>query len=167
MPIFVLDSNFFIEAHRATYPLDVAHGFWNKIKQLAVDGKISSIDKVKNELYDNHEDALKQWCVSNLPQGFFNDTKTIIPEYSQVVSWANSQSSHYLPGALTEFLDADEADAFVIGYALADNANRIVVTQERSEPNRRNKIKIPEPCDALGVAYCNTIEMFRQLNETF
>ena len=46
--IYVVDSNFFIEAHRATYPLDVAHSFWNKVKQLADDGKIVSIDKVKS-----------------------------------------------------------------------------------------------------------------------
>ncbi len=55
----MLLSNFFIEAHRATYPLDVAHSFWNKVKQLADDGKIVSIDKVKSEIYDDHEDALK------------------------------------------------------------------------------------------------------------
>lgn len=73
MPIYVVDSNFFIEAHRATYPLDVAHSFWNKVKQLAATGKIVSVDKVK----------------------------------------------------------------------------------------------IPEACDALGVRYCNTIKMFRQLGETF
>jgi hypothetical protein len=33
MAIFVVDSNFFIQAHRFTYPLDVAMGFWDKIKK--------------------------------------------------------------------------------------------------------------------------------------
>lgn len=50
MAVFVVDSNFFIQAHRATYPLDIATGFWNKVKQLALDRVIVSIDKVKNEL---------------------------------------------------------------------------------------------------------------------
>ncbi|MEP7170862.1 MAG: DUF4411 family protein [Bacteroidota bacterium] len=167
MSIYVVDSNFFIEAHRTTYPLDVAHSFWNKVKQLAEDGKIISIDKVKNEIYDNHEDALKQWCVANLPQDFFKDTTQVMNEYAQVAAWAVSQSGHYLPNALAEFLDADEADAHVVAFVLADNTNRIVTTQEISEPNRRNKVKIPEACNALSVQYCNTIEMFRQLNETF
>ena len=167
MPIYILDSNFFIEAHRATYPLDVAYGFWRKIRELSDDGRIISIDKVRSELYDNHEDALKQWCIDNLLPNFFQETSSIIQEYTQVVAWANSRSGHYLPRALTEFLDADEADAFVVGYALASKTDRIVVTQEKSEPSRKNKIKIPEPCDALGVNYCNTIEMFRQLGETF
>ena len=51
MAIFVVDSNFFIQAHRATYPIDIAIGFWNKVKQLALDGVIISIDKVKNALH--------------------------------------------------------------------------------------------------------------------
>ncbi len=167
MPIYVVDSNFFIEAHRATYPLDVAHSFWNKVKQLADDGKIVSIDKVKSEMYDNHEDALKQWCVANLPRDFFKDSTQVMAAYNQVIQWAVSQSGHYLPKALAEFLDADEADAFVVAYALTDTAKRKIVTQEKSQPNRINKIKIPEAADALGVQYCNTIEMFRQLGETF
>ncbi|QQS29841.1 MAG: DUF4411 family protein [Sphingobacteriales bacterium] len=166
MSIFIVDSNFFIEAHRATYPLDVAQSFWNKVKQLAEDEKIVSIDKVKIELFD-HEDALKHWCVSNLPQDFFKDTTTVIQQYSQVATWAASMSSHYLPSALSEFLDANEADAYLVAYALANSATRIVTTQEISQPNKRNKIKIPEACNAFGVQYCNTIEMFRRLGETF
>lgn len=88
-------------------------------------------------------------------------------EYGQVSVWANSMSSHYMPNALNEFLDADEADAFIVAYALADLNNRIIVTQEISEPNRKNKIKIPEVCTALSVLFVNAMGMFRQLGETF
>ena len=80
---FVVDSNFFIQAHRVNFPLDVAESFWNKIKQLAQERKIISIDKVKNEIYNN-EDELKQWCVNNLPADFFNDTAQVLTAYSQV-----------------------------------------------------------------------------------
>ena len=166
MSIYVVDSNFFIEAHRNTYPLDVAHSFWNKVKQLADDEKIISIDKVKDEIY-GHEDALKNWCVANLPQDFFKDTAPVVSEYGQIAAWAASRSNHYLPNALAEFLHADEADAFIVAYAFADINDRIVVTQEKSDPNRKNKIKIPDACLAMGVQCCNTIEMFRQLRETF
>ncbi len=47
MSVYVVDSNFFIQAHRATYPLDIAFSFWKKVKQLAEEGKIISIDKIK------------------------------------------------------------------------------------------------------------------------
>ena len=69
-----------------------------------------------------------------------------------------------LPG---QFQPVFTADAFFIAYALADNSNRIIVTHEISNPNQRNKIKIPEPCNDLGVVFCNTIDMFRRLRETF
>ena len=166
MEIYVVDSNFFIQAHRVSYPLDVAFSFWNKLKQLAEEGKIISIDKVKNEIYDKN-DALEEWCRVNLPEGFFKESSEIMASYGQVSAWAISRSTHYMPNALNEFLDADEADAFIVAYVLADPRNRVVVTQEISEPNRKNKIKIPEACIALNVQFVNTMDMFRQLRETF
>lgn len=166
MSVYVLDSNFFIQAHRYHYPIDVAAGFWNKVRQLAEEGIIISIDKVKKELYDKN-DALEVWCRNNLPEDFFKDTSVVMDAYVEVTVWAMSRSDHYLPNALKEFLDADEADAFLVAYCLANRASRFVVTQEVSEPNRKNKVKIPDACIAMNVSYLNTIEMFRHLGETF
>ncbi len=166
MEVYVLDSNFFIQAHRVSYPLDIAFSFWNKVKQLADKGRIISIDKVKKELYDKN-DALEAWCKDNLPEDFFKDTSHVIGAYGKVSSWAISRSGHYLSNAINEFLEADEADAFLIAYALVDSKNRIIVTHEISNPHQKNKIKIPEPCNDLGVGFCNTIDMFRRLGETF
>ena len=166
MSVYVVDSNFFIQAHRASYPLDVATSFWSKVIQLAEDCKIISIDKVRNEIFKN-EDDLKQWCEINLPDNFFYNTATIVSQYSQVAAWAASKSGHYLPNALAEFLDADEADAWLVAHALVNPLETILVTHELSEPNRKNKVKIPDVCIANGVQYCNTIEMLRQLGERF
>ena len=165
MSVYVIDSNFFIQAHRVYYPLDVAYSFWQKVKQLAHEGKIISIDKVKDEIFD-HNDELEEWCKENLPDDFFKDSSSTILEYSQVTAWAISKNDHFLPQALNEFLDANEADAFIIAFVLNDS-NKILVTQETSEPFRRNKVKIPDACIALNVRYLNVMEMFRQLNETF
>ena len=166
MGVYIIDSNFFIQAHRASYPLDIAFSFWNKVKQLAAEGKIISIDKVKNEIYDKN-DALEEWCKSNLPEDFFKDSSQIMEAYSAVCVWAISKSDHYMPNALNEFLNADEADAFIVAYALADPNNRVLVTHEISQPNRKNKIKIPEACSALNVQFVNTMDMFRRLGVTF
>lgn len=166
MSVYVLDSNFFIQAHRMSYPLDVAFSFWSKVKQLADEGKIISVDKVKQEIYQN-EDALKHWCEENLPDTFFKDTTEVLAAYGQIVAWTASRNGHYLPNALAEFLDADEADAWLVAYALTDAAERIIVTHELSEPNRKNKIKIPDVCLANSIQFSNTIEMLRQLGETF
>ena len=164
MSVYVVDSNFFIQAHRIIYPLDVAISFWNKVALLAQNGQIVSIDKVKNELYQN-DDELKSWCENNLPENFFKDSTELIPEYSQVVTWAMSKNKHYLQKALEEFLDADEADAWLVAYGLKYNCP--ITTYEKSQPEKKRKIKIPEPCNSLGVSYMDTIEMFRQLGIQF
>lgn len=165
MSVYVIDSNFFIQAHRVYYPLDVAYSFWQKVKQLADDGKIISIDKVRDEIF-NHNDELEAWCKENLPDNFFKDSTSVIEEYGKVTAWAISRSDHFLTKALNEFLDADEADAFIVAFALSDS-NNVVVTQEISEPFRKNKVKIPDACSALDVKFINVMEMFRQLKETF
>jgi hypothetical protein len=166
MRVFVVDSNFFIQAHRDTYPLDIAFSFWNKVKQLAENGTIISIDKVKDELYDTN-DALEAWCRKNLPHSFFKNTSGFMNEYSRIAAWAVSKSSHYSPKALNEFLDANVADAFIVAYTLADRDNRTIVTQEVSRPEMKRKIKIPEACSAFTIKYCKTMDMFRELGETF
>jgi len=60
--------------------------------------------------------------------------------------WANSRSSHYHPTALAEFLDADEADAWLVAYALVDKVNRTIVTHEKSQPDIKRRVKIPGAC---------------------
>lgn len=166
MNLYVVDSNFFIQAHRAYYPLDVIQSFWTKVKQLANEGKIKSIDKVKAEIYSNasHEDELKDWCQDNLPNDFFLDTSSFIKDYTDIVVWANSMSNFYKRSAIQEFLAADLADPWLVAYAKANNCT--IVTYEKSEPNRKSKIKIPEVCNQFGVRYINTVDLLRELNES-
>lgn len=161
---FILDSNFFIQAHRMHYPMDVVPNFWLKVKELADKEIIFSIDKVRDELYQNKDD-LSKWCKESLPKEFFKPTDVIINEYIMVLSWANSKSSHYNAAALTEFLDADEADAWLVAFSISNGSQ--IVTHETSDPNSKKKIKIPDACAPHGISCVNTIEMFRLLGEKF
>lgn len=172
MPIYALDSNFFIQAHRDSYPIDVALTFWQKVKNLAHAGKIVSIDKVKDELY-NHpsdpdkQDLLEKWCRANLPPDFFKDTSSHISSYQRVVQWAISKNEHYSQVAMNDFLDANEADAFLVSYALSDYQNCVIVTHEKSDPLNKKRIKIPEPCMHFNIRFINSVNLFRELGETF
>ncbi len=167
MSKFIVDSNFFIQAHRSIYPLDVFQSFWLKVKNLSENGTIVSIDKVKKEIFDNasHQDELKLWCGSNLPTDFFFDTASVLNNYISIVSWANSMTDHYTPNAIQEFFETDLADPWLIAFAMSNNWT--IVTYEKSEPNIKRKIKIPEVCNHFNVRYINTIQMFRELNENF
>ncbi|MDN5210776.1 DUF4411 family protein [Fulvivirgaceae bacterium BMA12] len=165
MSVYLVDTNFFIQAHRATYPLDVAKSFWEKLSKLALEGKIISIDRVKHEIYEN-EDDLKDWCIDNLPNNFFKSTRSIASEYGKAVEWAMSRNDHYTQAALAEFMDDRNADAWLVSYALA-HTGLIIVTQEKSEPAIKRKIKIPEACAPFDIKYLNTVGMFRELGESF
>lgn len=65
---------------------------------------------------------------------------------------------------MAEFLDVNEADAWLIAFAKTNN--NIIVTHEISDPQSKKRIKIPdagfEPVECV-----NTIEMFRRLGQTF
>ena len=64
MAVYLVDSNFLIQAHRDIYHLDIVPSFWALVKKLADAGNIISIDKVKKEIYSQN-DALTTWCKSN------------------------------------------------------------------------------------------------------
>ena len=90
-----------------------------------------------------------------------------MPAYTRVISWAVSKSSQYNANALNEFLSSDEADAFLVAFTLDDNTNKLLVTHEVSAPNSKNRVKIPDACIDLQIRYVNTIDMLRQLGESF
>ena len=67
--------------------------------------------------------------------------------------------------AIDEFLDANIADAWLIAFA--KNKNISLITYEKSEPNSKKRIKIPDVCIEFNIHYLNTIEMFRKLGQSF
>jgi hypothetical protein len=160
---FLLDSNFFIQAHRMHYPIDVVPGLWNRVIDLANSDLVISIDKVNAELAAGKDD-LHSWCVANLSPTFFHDTRFVIAEYMDLTHWAASKAAHYTQGALAEFLDVNEADAWLVAYAKANN--NIIVTHEVSDLQSRKRIKIPD-AGFVPVECVTTIEMFRRLGRTF
>jgi hypothetical protein len=165
MAEYILDSNFFIQSHRFSNPLDISISFWKKVEQIAHDGLIISIDKVRDEIYRN-EDELTDWCKNHLPADFFKDSVSLVDEYSRVAAWAGGHTQ-YNTSAKATFLDANIADAFLVTYALADIENRVIVTQEESAPNSIKRILLPEPCAYFSIRYINMIELFRELKVTF
>jgi len=69
---FVLDSNTFIEAKQRYYAFDVCPGFWQALVWPHGQGRIVSIDRVRNELTD-FDDELKTWALATMPDGCFFD----------------------------------------------------------------------------------------------
>ena len=161
MAKFILDTNVFIQAHRSYYPFQVFPSFWEKLVSLAEQDNICSITAVKNELYQQ-DDELSIWCKNKLPKGFFKevDDHVFVAYRSEVIQWAGQQRNFYKERAIANFFDADNADAWLIAHSKAYNLN--LVTHEKPSDGKK-EIKIPNPCMALGVDYCDTIEMLKSL----
>ena len=157
---FLLDSNFFIEAYRVSYPFDVVPTFWIKVKELAEQGKIISIDKVKKELLQN-KDELSDWIIDNLTEDFFKDTTTVVPNYATLTGWVYSKSEQYSATAISEFLDVDEADAWLVAFAMTYGNH--IVTHEVSKPNSKSRVMLPDAANPFNVICIKTVDLFRAL----
>lgn len=165
MTKYLLDSNIFIQAHRMHYPFDVVPGFWIKLLELSNKGIILSIDKVKKEICEtSRPDELSLWCQDELSDEFFIDTSSCVDVYANIAVWAHANSQFTQP-AKDEFLATDLADPWLIAYAKKNDC--VIVTHEVSQPERKNRIKIPEPCIHFRIRYISPIEMFRELGERF
>lgn len=128
-------------------------------------GIIISIDKVKKELCDNsNQDQLSLWCSQTINSSFFCDSTICIDNYSEIAMWT-ANHPQFQQSAKDEFLSTDLADPWLIAYAMKNDC--IIVTHEISQPQRKNRIKIPEPCMHFGINYLTPIQMLRELNQIF
>ncbi|MCL6614222.1 MAG: DUF4411 family protein [Firmicutes bacterium] len=156
--IYLLDANVFIQAARDYYAFELAPGFWEALLIHAKDGRIQSIDRVKDELQRGN-DELKDW-VNNDFHPFFasTDQDDVADIYRKIMNWVQG-SSQFLEAAKAEF--ARSADGWLVAYAMIKNC--IVVTHEQFRPEAKKTVPIPNICQAFGVPYINTYQMLRDL----
>jgi len=130
--------------------------------QHAANGRIYSIDRVKQEL-ERGKDELATWATSQFNDAFAStDEEDVIGSYSEVISWVQAQEQ-FLDAAKADF--AAIADGWLVAYAKAKGY--IVVTHELPATDARSKVPIPNVCEALGVRYVDTFTMLRELGVRF
>jgi hypothetical protein len=151
--MYVLDTDVFIDAKNRHYGFDFVPGFWDWLVDKHAAGVLCSITDVKKEI-DDGNDALKEWA-KNHSNLFVPLDATVQPSLQLLSAWANS--SNFTGAAIATFLGA--ADYSLIAFAHAHS--HIVVTQERSDPNAKKRIFIPDGCTALGVPCMDPFEMLR------
>lgn len=156
---YLLDSNIFIES-RKNLPMDVWTTFWRRLSELAMNGQIVSCIKVKEEI-DNGYDELSEWIKDHLPDGFFLQLDSDdLSAYATLQNWAARRD--FTDAAKTDF--ATKADAFIIAMALSKGMT--LVTFEKSNPQRKNRVMIPDACSSVGAECCDMNTMLRALGIT-
>ena len=157
--VYLLDTNIFVES-RKNLPMDVWTTFWSKLSELAMNGQVVSSIKVKEEISEGYDELL-DWLTSHVPDGFFLPVDgAALQAYSSLQNWA--AGGDYTDTAKDDF--ARKADAFIIATALSKGMT--VVTFEKSAPQRRNRVKIPDACVAVGVECCDLNAMLRAIGIT-
>ncbi|MCC6270327.1 MAG: DUF4411 family protein [Microbacteriaceae bacterium] len=157
--MYLLDANVFITAKNVHYGLDFVPAFWDWLDAEFSSGGILSIAPIKREL-DAGADELTVWADARKPLFVEVDAATV-PSFTALSAWVTS--SDYSPAAQSTFLS--NADYQIVAFAHAHH--HVVVTHEKPEPNSYKRIKIPDACNAIGVAYINPFQMLRAQNARF
>ena len=166
MTLYLLDANVFIEAKKRYYGLDFCPAFWDWLVMKNREGRVASIEKVADEIRIGKDD-LTDWAKARGDGFFLRPDDAVKSALRKVSNWATGNG--YQQNAVADFLE--KADYFLVAHALALNRtalalNCTVITEEVREKNR-NKIKIPDACDGLGLPCMNTYEMLRQERAMF
>ncbi|BBZ65491.1 hypothetical protein MINS_09200 [Mycolicibacterium insubricum] len=157
--MYVIDANVFIDAKNRHYGLDFAPGFWDWLVEQNNDGSLCSIADVKKEL-DAGKDELSKWATTN--SGLFVALDPPVQASMQTLStWANSGT--FTGAAVNTFLAG--ADYPLVAFAHAHS--HTVVTHERSQPNAKKRILIPDACTAIGVNCVDPFTMLRSEGAKF
>ena len=153
----------FIQAYRTYYAFDICPGYWTALLAHHDAERICSIDRVRTELLAGR-DELADWVRETTPEAFFakSDDPSIVAWFGRTMAWAQAHRQ-FLAAAKADF--ATKADGWLVAYAKALGC--AVVTQEASRPNVRNRVPIPNVCDAFGVGYVGTFDMLRTLATQF
>ena len=144
-PVYVLDTNVFVQAHRRHYAFDICPGFWDCLIHHHEAGRIVSIDRVRDEILAG--DTLEAWAKDSAPSSLFAATAAaaVVQNYTEMVHWAKG-NSQFNSEAKTDF--AQVADAWLCAYAKA-NAQHVVVTHEELSQHAKRRVRYPTCVSSL------------------
>lgn len=157
---YLLDANVFIQAKNMHYDMEICPAFWDWLLREHGRGVVLSIAEVGHELAHG-EDALTEWAAARGARFFLPPDPQVISAINRVANWFQSQTQ-YETAAASTFLG--RADHLLVAHALAHG--HTVVTHERAADSRRI-VKIPNPCNALGVPCITPFQMLREERARF
>ncbi len=163
MPVYLIDANVLIEAHKRFYGFHICPGFWDCLLKHHGGGRILSIDKVMEEILPG--DELFQWVQSSAPHSFFvfTQSRTIVQNFANMVGWVQ-QERQFTQAAKDEF--ARVADGWLAAYALSCK-DHVVVTLEEHAPTVKKRVPLPNVCEQFGIPYMDTFRMLKELGARF
>lgn len=78
---------------------------------------------------------------------------------AETIAWAKNNPIGFRQSAISDYVNV--ADSYLVATAAAKNM--VLVTYEKSNPQRRNRVMIPDACKAIGVRSCDLNTALREL----
>lgn len=152
---YILDTNFFIDAHRLHLPVEENPDFWKWLADLAENGIISIPLLVHDEICKGN-DALAAWLDAH--------KKKIVDEYAAFSQIQNVMQNGY--GAVDQpTLDKLKADPWVIAHALAVGG-KVVTGEKLGNQTAPHNKKIPSVCATLSVPHLTMTAFMWEVRKT-
>jgi hypothetical protein len=162
--LYLLDANVLITANSTYYPIDQIPEFWSWVHHQSSSNKI----KIPREIFEEikagrkDDDPLLDWiCTPEIEAALLLNEAVDGSLVQHIVA------SGYAPDLRDDEVEKIGRDPFLIAYALADSANRTVVTIEVSRPSaQRANRKVPDVCQSVGVVSCGPFALNKALGFT-
>lgn len=155
--MYLLDANVLFTAHNLYYPIQRVPEFWDWLVHMGEIGSLKIPLEILEEITEGSE--LELWLKEGRNYSSLKLDEDVDPALVQTVI---QRYAHDLDDA--EIIEIGR-DPFLIAYALAQRADRVVVTVEASKPStRRANRKIPDVCNDLELRWCNSFQMLKDLD---
>ena len=135
--------------------------FWGWLTRANNSGVVISVEQVSAQVRAQDPD-LTNWLRANVPSLFASVDQQTLDLVPDVINHVNAGVIH-TDAAKAAFIDS--IYPFLIAYAKAHG--RSVVTLERSAPNDRDVVRLPDICRELGIESMDTFEMLRRERPSF
>ena len=159
--LHLLDANTLITANRDYYPFDQVPEFWTWLKYQGESGRVKIPQEIMDEIKAGRKenDPLLDWISQEDVEAALLLVEAVDVQMVRYVMDCGYGSN------LTDVeVEAIGKDPFLIAYALANSAERYVVTAETSRPSaRRQNRRIPDVCTSVGVQSCGPFAMNKTL----
>ncbi|MEL7197494.1 MAG: DUF4411 family protein [Pseudomonadota bacterium] len=157
---YLIDANVLIEAKNAHYQFSFCPAFWDWLVTENQLGNVFVIPRVLDEIAKG-QDQLKNWCAVH-PSLRAAPLPSFPQSLATVATWVTTQS--YNANAVSEFLAVADYQLIAHAHATGDTVVTHEVATAQMSPK---KVKIPEPCNALGVSFVSPYQMLATENAAF
>jgi hypothetical protein len=143
---YCLDSNTFIEAKNRYYGLDFCPAYWEWLDREASAGQLLCVRAIYDEIAEGKDD-LATWIKARSDGDWLCkiDAEDTQKAFKQVVTYVESRRGIYTDEAIATFMG--RGDPWLIAYCLG--YGHTLVTHERSQPDAKRRVPIPDVCVAL------------------